>query len=1391
MKKILSLMITLAMITTMLVTVSFPVSAAWQDTITAAQPQAYTGSEGEGYLITTPAEFMWLNGKNVTAYLGADIQIGEAANPFTAPFSYVGKLIGTNANDLYTITAYISKAEENIGLFKSLTGATIKNIEIAGAITSSNNDYVGALAGRVSNIRIENVVNRAAVSGKQFVGGIVGRIGASEGTVDNSIIINAKNYGSIQGSSNYSAGIVGWYISGKIINSANFGTVTGNGSYSAGLVARFDGGTIYNSYNAGNITSKSYIGGLAGVPINYNKNDNPAILNSFNVGNVTATSGGAGGIMGHIFGGVTKVYGCYNAGEVSATGNKCVIEPNKSVGKGDKIDLKDNRYIVNSTVYTSDNGATKYESVTVADVASWSISEDVSALLLEGYPLSGWAKTSVKYPQLTTNMFPADYNAPVEEEKYVGEYGEGLVIDSAEDFLALNSNRNAVAYLTSDIQLGTPEAPITSPITYNGKLIGTKEDGNYKITAYVNTSANYSGIFVSLGTGAVVKNIDIYGSITAAGEHIGGLAGALQGGQVINVNNYASVTGNQQVGGLFGKVENVGTAISVVANCANYGTISSTVRDYPGGIVGAFVGGNVINSANYGAITSKGGYAGGIAGYTGANAVIYNSFNAGDVKAGYFAGGIAGLANASGATIANSFNAGKVETTGNYDNYSVSGILGTSSTNTAYIYGCYNVGTLSCLKGGKFAITGNNFNNQTSTTVVQDCRYIGEQTYTGTNGATGYVEVTADDLKSWKITADLSSKINASYPISDWTIEGAYQYPQLVSNPYVIKQDGTAAAPYLIASKDDFMKIKDNNTAYYKLVKDIDLGSYEPFEFKGSLTADTMKTITVDINLPEKDNVGLFSHVNNAVAINNIRIAGKVVGKSNVGGLAGYLTQNPTAAIPNGIITNCENTAEVTAMNTYAGGIAGYLKLDNANYEVTIVADCVNKGNVTIHENGSYGAGGILGINFTNKSSIDRCINYGNVSGKSQTAGIVGYNGGNLRFSANFGEISGTSRVAGLVAHQAGRGVIDCYNAGTIRGKSDSVAGVVGYGTSLITINCCYNSGNIYNYYDTYASGTILGTAAGAYSHKMQYTYNVGTVYNHYDVTPVNALIGRYETDAVPAVTIDAYTFSVGTEDSAAAYTKTPASLKTYKPHGVNFVDSTTDYPYAQLKNVKVLNDKAFELYTATVNVTGEGDVSIKNGSLLSNADEMLVILNPAEGGSVESIKINNVSYEANPIYNDDEEIIYYDVIVEDVNADVTIDIVFKSVTVTDSETIQAKVNTYEVTYFRPIILQNEIINKGTENEIELVRGTNYAIIMSQAESFEGYELVDFGVKNEDNYLTAKPYITEDGEFGTLLYGNKIYSGNKLTFKPYIKLKNVVTGEETYFEGNAAEITIR
>ena len=46
----------------------------------------------------------------------------------------------------------------------------------------------------------------------------------------------------------------------------------------------------------------------------------------------------------------------------------------------------------------------------------------------------------------------------------------------------------------------------------------------------------------------------------------------------------------------------------------------------------------------------------------------------------------------------------------------------------------------------------------------------------------------------------------------------------------------------------------------------------------------------------------------------------------------------------------CVGSFPVYLSGRYAGGIGGYLKLDNTNYEVTIVADCVNKGNVSVME---------------------------------------------------------------------------------------------------------------------------------------------------------------------------------------------------------------------------------------------------------------------------------------------------------------------------------------------------------------------------------------------------------------------------------------------------------
>ena len=91
--------------------------------------------------------------------------------------------------------------------------------------------------------------------------------------------------------------------------------------------------------------------------------------------------------------------------------------------------------------------------------------------------------------------------------------------------------------------------------------------------------------------------------------------------------NYATVQGNNRVGGLFGycSVEN-----SSITTCANYGHVTATSTD-AGGLVGYFISGTIQDCANYGDVKGTERVAG-MAGYVNYGK-IQNVFNYGNISA--------------------------------------------------------------------------------------------------------------------------------------------------------------------------------------------------------------------------------------------------------------------------------------------------------------------------------------------------------------------------------------------------------------------------------------------------------------------------------------------------------------------------------------------------------------------------------------------------------------------------------------------------------------------------------------------------------------------------------------------------------------------------------------
>ena len=159
---------------------------------------------------------------------------------------------------------------------------------------------------------------------------------------------------------------------------------------------------------------------------------------------------------------------------------------------------------------------------------------------------------------------------------------------------------------------------------------GTIKNLTFEYANVTNTGV-FTGILVGCATGdtniSKLQNIKISNTCQMkGGKETGGIAGDFDG-NAYNCVNYATVQGNNRVGGLFGycSVEN-----SSITTCANYGNVTATSTD-AGGLVGYFISGTIQDCANYGDVKGTERVAG-MAGYV-SKGKIQNVFNYGNISA--------------------------------------------------------------------------------------------------------------------------------------------------------------------------------------------------------------------------------------------------------------------------------------------------------------------------------------------------------------------------------------------------------------------------------------------------------------------------------------------------------------------------------------------------------------------------------------------------------------------------------------------------------------------------------------------------------------------------------------------------------------------------------------
>lgn len=207
---------------------------------------------------------------------------------------------------------------------------------------------------------------------------------------------------------------------------------------------------------------------------------------------------------------------------------------------------------------------------------------------------------------------------------------------------------------------------------------------------------------------------------------------------------------------------------------------------------------------------------------------------------------------------------------------------------------------------------------------------------------------------------------------------------------------GTAEDPYLISSVAQLESLRDlsnegsaSYTAHAQLVNDIDLdyasaSSWIPisksYSFVGTFDGNGHCIKNLYSSFYQGGFVGLFGDVRGGT-IKNLTVEGVIESScSNQGMIAGFSAG-----------TNYYNCVAKGRINTngsssYVGGIVG--KTTKTSSSNPVVQGCASY--VDIVSNGKYTAGlvGMADYGIT----MENCANYGNVTGKANVGGLMGYN---------------------------------------------------------------------------------------------------------------------------------------------------------------------------------------------------------------------------------------------------------------------------------------------------------------------------------------------------------------------------------------------------------------
>jgi len=247
---------------------------------------------------------------------------------------------------------------------------------------------------------------------------------------------------------------------------------------------------------------------------------------------------------------------------------------------------------------------------------------------------------------------------------------------------------------------------------------------------------------------------------------------------------------------------------------------------------------------------------------------------------------------------------------------------------------------------------------------------------------------------------------------------------------YFFEGDGSPDDPYQIEDWNGLDAVRENLTAHYELIDDLDESTsgydehasdtandgagWDPIgdaddRFTGYLYGHNHLIKDLHINRPDTEDVGLIGSLQSG-GMENVRIESfRIVGGDNVGSVIGYSSGSNVTGI------NAENIS-IEAFGDRIGGLIG-----NFRGGSRLERSSISWSEVNADDEESDRVGGITGHLEQDSLMIESYSNV-NIVGYRYVAGIVGDMGNNseVRDSYAIGEVDGASQLGGLIGRLDG-----------------------------------------------------------------------------------------------------------------------------------------------------------------------------------------------------------------------------------------------------------------------------------------------------------------------------------------------------------------------------------